>query len=133
MAGFFTVRTGKLASDEEPFFSSTSQRQTEEIDLWDLGFMFAISEIPKEIGTVQAQKISWSPNSNEKAYSEPITLTNCATMQKEESNNAAFEISQSFKNRRPEVQFLCPVDLDSLHLQGNINSAESFQYVKLSV
>ena len=95
--------------------------------------MFAISEIPKEIGTVQAQKISWSPNSNEKAYSEPITLTDCATMQKEASNNAAFEISQSFKNRRPEVQFLCPVDLDSLHLQGNINSAESFQYVKLSV
>ena len=52
MAGFFAVRTGKLASDSEPFFSSTSQRQTEEIDLWKLGFMFAISDIPKEIGTV---------------------------------------------------------------------------------
>ena len=95
--------------------------------------MFAISDIPAEIGTVHAHKVSWSPNSYEKAYSEPITLTNCDSMQKEASNNAAFEISQSFKNRLPEVQFLCPVDLDSLRLQGNVNSAESYQYVKLSV
>ena len=50
-----------------------------------------------------------------------------------ESNNSAFEISQSFRNRLPWIKFLCPVGLDSLEVQGNINSAESFSYVKLAV
>ena len=52
MAGFLVVRTAKLASDEEPFFSSISLKQTEAIDLWKLGFMFAIQSIPREIGTI---------------------------------------------------------------------------------
>ena len=92
MAGFFATRTAKLTSDSEPFFSSTSQRQTEAIDLWQLGFMFAISDVPPEVGTVKAYKVSWSAQSNEKAL-DPIRLINCDSMQPEESNNSAFEIS----------------------------------------
>ena len=93
MAGVFATRTAKLASDSEPFFSSTSQRQTEAIDLWWLGFMFAISDIPPEVGIVNAHKVSWSSKSDEKAYTEPIRLIDCDIMQPDESNNPAFEIS----------------------------------------
>ena len=60
MAGFFATRTAKLAADSEPFFSSTSQTQRDAVDLWKLGFMFAISVIPTRIGSVEAYRVRWS-------------------------------------------------------------------------
>ena len=45
--------------------------------MWQLGFMFAIEDVPLEIGTVHAEKVNWSVNSNEKATSESIALKNC--------------------------------------------------------
>ena len=47
-------------------------------------------------------------------------------MEAGESNNVAFEISQAFKNRKPNSKFLCPFGLDSLQVQGNINSEKDF-------
>ena len=97
MAAFLAVRTAKLASDSEPFFSSTSQRQTEAVDLWELGFMFAISEISPEIGTIEAYQVTWASRGSEQVKT-PIKMVNCDELlaggsHEGQSNNSAFGIS----------------------------------------
>ena len=41
MLAFFLVRTSKLVTEEEPLVSMATLAQSD-IDLWSLGFMFAV-------------------------------------------------------------------------------------------
>ena len=52
MFSFLTIRTMKLAHGIDPFFSSTSLTQENEIDLLDLGLAFAIENVDPSVGTV---------------------------------------------------------------------------------
>ena len=51
MLAFFLVRTSKLVTEEEPLVSMATLAQSD-IDLWSLGFMFAVENVPASIGTV---------------------------------------------------------------------------------
>ena len=57
---FFIVRTKKFFSKEDEFFSMTTMAlQKSEIDLWELGFVFAVQNVPEEIGRVKVEYIEW--------------------------------------------------------------------------
>ncbi len=59
MIAFVSVRTLKLVSKNDPFFMSTDEIEDNLIDLWDLGFMFAIQDVSPQVGKVEAYHISW--------------------------------------------------------------------------
>ncbi len=46
MLVFITLRTLKLVTKNDPIVMSTDQIESNAIDLWDLGFMFAIEDVP---------------------------------------------------------------------------------------
>ena len=53
MLSFFMVRTLKLISKEDPFFSMTTMSEyNSHIRLGELGFIFAVENVPPEIGRV---------------------------------------------------------------------------------
>ena len=55
MLSFTVVRTLKLVSKDDPFFSMLAMAADEvEVDLWDLGFMFAIDNLDPRVGRVSA-------------------------------------------------------------------------------
>ena len=49
----------KLFDDLDPFFSSTTKVQEERIDLFELGFMFAVADIDPTVGTYYAYHAVW--------------------------------------------------------------------------
>ena len=65
MIAFFTVRTLKLVTASGPVFSSTYSAQTEMIDLWELGFMFAIEDIDPKIGRIEAELFTWEKDTSD--------------------------------------------------------------------
>ena len=51
LLSFFVVRSKKVVSKDDPFFSMTSiAQETEVLDLISLGFMFAIENLGPEVG-----------------------------------------------------------------------------------
>jgi len=55
LIAFLVVQTQKLISKEDPFFSmTTSSKVTDTIDLWELGFIFAIENIDPKVGRIEA-------------------------------------------------------------------------------
>ena len=73
---FIFARTVKLMNDRAPFFSSTELVHTEGIDLWERGFMFAVEDIPPEVGTLSAHLASWDKDDAD-AVKTPIELVDC--------------------------------------------------------
>ena len=68
----------KLAHGIDPFFSSTSLTQENEIDLLDLGLAFAIENVDPSVGTVFAYHSDWLPNGGSKnRVITPIELVDC--------------------------------------------------------
>ena len=60
MLSFFMVRTLKLISKEDPFFSMTTMSEhNSQIRLGELGFIFAVEKIPPEVGKVQVKYVEW--------------------------------------------------------------------------
>ena len=59
---FMVERTNKLISANDPFFSMTTlalEELNDPIDLWELGFMFAIEDIDPRIGRIEVTHRSW--------------------------------------------------------------------------
>ena len=81
MFGFFAVRTAKLISDEDPVFSSAQQFQGYEIDLWKMGFMFAVTQIAPEIGTIEAYQATWFQDGEKQKEKKQIKLVSCDELQ----------------------------------------------------
>ena len=78
MFSFLAIRTEKLANGTDPFFSSTTLSQDNEIDLLELGFAFAIENIDPSIGTIFAFHSDWLPGGGRNNKVEtPIELVDC--------------------------------------------------------
>ena len=55
MLSFMVVQTNKIISRDDPFFSMTTVvLESQKVDLWELGFMFAIENINPRIGRISA-------------------------------------------------------------------------------
>jgi len=51
----------KIKGREEPFFSMTSMAAEEKaIDLWELGFMFAVEQPDPRVGHIDVKSVSWN-------------------------------------------------------------------------
>ena len=75
-ASFFIVRTIKLLESDDPVIQHTIvNNEGEEIDLWKLGYFFAITEIDPRIATLKVTHTSWDPELGKKK--NPVELTNC--------------------------------------------------------
>ena len=63
---FFGVRTNKLVSATDPFFSmmTMAKEQTEPIDLWAMNYMFAIQDVDPRVGYIHAEQVTWGPKKN---------------------------------------------------------------------
>ena len=112
------------------------QVQRDEIDLWQLGFMFAIEDIDPSIGRIEANLISWQANTSN-PESTPVTLVSCKELQagglyEGQTNNEALDFVNPFQGRKQYKDLLCPVGLQSLTLQGNFGS-ENFTYMEISL
>ena len=78
MMMFLTLRTMKLIDDKEPFFSSTTFYSDQMIDLWELGFTFAIENIDPTFGSVYAYHTKWGADEDRSQRIEtPINLVDC--------------------------------------------------------
>ena len=87
--------------------------------------MFAIENIAKEIGTIEAKKISWDKNQTERTET-PVKLVSCDDLLPGQSNNEALNLKDMFKGRK-KSDLLCPVGEDSMPLEGNFG-ADRFDY-----
>ena len=58
---FWMVRTLKFINKDDPFFSmiEVPQADTETVNLWELGFMFAVQDLPPSIGTIEMNYVNW--------------------------------------------------------------------------
>ena len=118
MLSFFVVRTKKLISKDDPFFSMTTlAKENESIDLWQLGFMFAIDDIDPRIGHLTATHTRWN-NDDEGKIDTPIKMVPCSELLQggnfeQGSNNEAFILDNILKGRK-DTKFICPVELDSM-------------------
>lgn len=58
--GFFVVRTSKIATNDDPFFSMTTMGQEDNlIDLHELKFFFAIEKLDPKVGRVIVSQNFW--------------------------------------------------------------------------
>ena len=58
---FFVIQTMKIKGREEPFFSMTSMAAEEKaLDLWELGFMFAVEQPDPRVGHIDVKSVSWN-------------------------------------------------------------------------
>ena len=58
---FFVVQTNKMIAQDDPFFSMTTVALEDQVvDLWQLGFMFAVEDIDPRIGRLEAEYTRWS-------------------------------------------------------------------------
>ena len=70
------VRTSKLVTKDDPFFTSTTMaRQYETVDLWKLGYNLAIEKIDPTVGRIEISKNSVSIEHGKKV--ELIELEGC--------------------------------------------------------
>ena len=55
---FLALRTTKLVSNDDPFFSMTTMYSKDEvIDLWAMDFMFAIEDIDPRVGRLIVEQV----------------------------------------------------------------------------
>ena len=74
---FFVMRTIKLFSKEDPFFSMTTlENAPETLDLWSLGFSFAVESIDPRVGRVSATLNTWNDDLTNKVEN-PLELVDC--------------------------------------------------------
>ena len=136
MSMFLMLRTMKLIDDQDPFFSSTIIQSDEKIDLWELGYTFAIENIDPSLGTVYAEHVTWGTNEDRnQRVATPITLVDCKELLPggayENQNTSTIDYANILKGRR-QSSFLCPADVDQLYVQGNFVS-DNFEFVKIAI
>ena len=139
MTSFTVVRTLKLVSREDPFFSTvTKAREDDLIDLGKLGFMFAIEKIIPEYGIIYANHITWgSDNYKDGKKVRPIELVSCEELlpggsHEGQVNSDKWDIKNFFRGIKGPEDFLCPVGIESLEVAGEF-IAPQFKYAEIVV
>ena len=63
---FLCVRTNKLVSATDPFFSmmTMAKEESEPIDLWAMNYIFAIEDIDPRAGSINVDSNAWGPGKN---------------------------------------------------------------------
>ena len=83
MLSFLIVCTNKLISAEDPFFSMTTRAREDAsipIDVWALGFMFAVQDIDPRFGRVQVLNHSWNYEEADHDITTPIQMVPCTEL-----------------------------------------------------
>lgn len=113
MLAFLVMQTSKLISKDDPFFSMTTVvLDWQQIDLWSLGFMFAIEDIDPRVGRINVKQTSWTQDAGKvETFVKMVPCTDPNYV----SNNAAFKLDNLLRGRK-DSKFLCPTDLESLTL-----------------
>ena len=134
---FTTISATKLFGHLEPFFSSTTKVKDVDnpIDLWKLGFMFAIDTIDPKVGTIEVAH--FKKNLREDMKKTKIEMVDCSTLFGEEGNSYEAQSSGNTLNleailKKSDRVMLCPVGIDSMILRGNYNS-QFFEYIKIAI
>ena len=139
MTSFTVVRTMKLVSSDDPFFSTvTKAREDDEIDLGKLGIMYAIEKIDPEYGMIYANHITWGSNNFKTGkVVRPIELVSCDELlpggtHEGQVNGDKWDIKNFFRGIKGPDEFLCPVGIESLEVAGEFIAPE-FKYAEIVV
>lgn len=137
--GFFVVRTGKIAMNDDPFFSMTTMGQEEDmIDLKELKFFFAIEKLDPKVGRIIVTQNYWDSNMEAGKSKTEIEMVDCFEFMpggkydhlREESHRELLKNVQLA--RKSGATFLCPANVDSMPVRGSFSS-ELFDYVRIKV
>lgn len=92
--GFFIIRTLKIATLDDPFFSMTHMGvESTIIDLTKLEYFFAIESLDPRIGRVKVSQRRWNADAvNEKQKIE-VTMEDCREFQ--EGGKYAYQVTDS--------------------------------------
>ena len=120
---------------DDPFFSMTTMvGENSYIDLWQLGFMFAVEDVDPRLGRLEVQyvaKVSQEDGNYDHETETTVDMADCRTLPPEQQNinNGKFTYEQLLHGLNGR-NFLCPVGLDSLELRGAFGFPE-FDYLKI--
>ena len=107
---FFLLSTIKLVGHRDPFFASSIEVKdpVDEINLYEMGFMFAVEKIDPSVGTIVAYRAIDDPIEGE--IQDPVYFVDCDEIPVDDDGLKDLETSN----------YLCPiVDQDTLILQGH--------------
>ena len=85
------MRTSKLISMDDPFFSMTTMvGENSYIDLWQLGFMFAVEDVDPRLGRIEVQYVA-KVQQEDGSYGDEDTdttveMADCRTLPPEQQN-----------------------------------------------
>lgn len=106
---------------------TTMARENQEVDLLELGYMFATSRIDPKVGRLVANQVTWTEGSDKVVT--PIELINCSELKSEMSQGKAALAFANLVKGRIEADFLCPKFLNgTMSTQGDYGS-EQFNYI----
>lgn len=129
---FCAVRTLKLVSRDDPFFSMITMEKDEQIaiDLWKNNFAFAIEAVDPKIGRIDVRYFVWG----EQKLSKSIQMVDCKTLLDqpdfEQMHKSRKLLVQRVANSKRDHSFLCPVNLESLKVRGSYGSS-NFDYLQI--
>ena len=109
----------------EPYESAT-------IDLWELGFMFAVENMDPKVGRVEVNQVHYESGEEIIKYVTPLELVRCEELWKKNAfNNQNFQYSKLQQGKKP-FGWLCPSELESLEVRGSWG-APNFDFVEISL
>lgn len=79
MISFTVNRCVKLVDASDPFFSMlTMASEDEQIDLWELNYMFAVEKLDPRVGRVKATQVIWGTEIEK--IKQNIELVDCVEL-----------------------------------------------------
>ena len=102
------------------------------IDLWGLGFMFAVENVDPKVGRVQVSQVHVESGEEIVKNATPLELVQCEELWKKNAfNNQNFKYSKLMQGKKPNG-WLCPSELESLEVRGSWG-APNFDFVEISL
>ena len=134
MTAMIAARTQKITTGSDPFFSMSEISKGDlAIDMWELGFMFAVEKLDPAAGSLQVAYETMGKDID--FNSQEIKLVDCTELlpggeYESELNNAQFDLERLY-NAIKGAEFLCPVGLEHIYLEGVFDSTR-FSFVRIS-
>ena len=127
----FTTRLIEFFGHEDPieYFSLRAQSLDEVIKLDEIGFTFAVQELPPEIGRIRAFQVDWDGVSGDRVETE-IPMEPCTRLGVT-NLPLANDFSKARDGSRPGERYLCPNADSKMQVVGGYLSRE-FSYLKVT-